>query len=245
MKNNVSLEKEFETRLCYSLISDTMKDVEQDLIKVKATRFLHNYPWSYGKRLRPMVFLLSNLSMRAATTRSLDVSARESQFASAIELLHEASLVYGDVVDKNKAERGNPMLQMMHDKGVSLLISDFLVFQGLKLILDAADFSDDIFLAKELENARVSISRAEAKRLERYLNQGSIYERMNMESYVDIIANKTAAFFSGCSEAGAALGGAGIEERKKFRKFGINLGILFHMMDDMVDMLGDESIVEL
>ncbi len=244
MKSHLSPVNEFQTRLCYSLVSDIMERVERDLIEVKAIRFLHNYSWAYGKRLRPIVFLLSNLSMRAATTRSLETSARESQFASAIELLHEASLIHDDIVDKSNVRRGKPALQVTHGEGLSLLIGDYLIFQGLKLILDAAESREDIFLAKELANAGLSIAHGEAEQLDRYLNQESIDDRMSMDNYLGIIAKKTAAFFSGCSEAGAALGGADIDVRKNFREFGMNLGLLFQMMDDMMDILGDEAVAK-
>jgi geranylgeranyl pyrophosphate synthase len=244
MKSSLSPVNEFKTRLCYTLVSDIMERVERELVEVKAIQFLNNYSWTYGKRLRPIVFLLSNLSMRTATTRSLETSARESQFASAIELLHEASLIHDDIVDKSNLRRGKPTLQVTHGDGLSLLIGDYLIFQGLKLILDAAESQEDIYLAKELANAGLSIAHGEAEQLDRYLNQDSIDIRMSMENYLGIIAKKTAAFFSGCSEAGAALGGADIEVRKNFREFGMNLGLLFQMMDDMMDILGDESIAK-
>ena len=244
MKSSLSPVNEFKARLCYTLVSDIMERVERELLEVKAIQFLNNYSWAYGKRLRPIVFLLSNLSMRTATTRSLVTSARESQFASAIELLHEASLIHDDIVDKSNLRRGKPTLQVTHGDGLSLLIGDYLIFQGLKLILDAAESQEDIYLAKELANAGLSIAHGEAEQLDRYLNQDSIDERMSMENYLGIIAKKTAAFFSGCSEAGAALGGADIEVRKNFREFGMNLGLLFQMMDDMMDILGDETIAK-
>ena len=244
MKNNLTPINEFQTRLCYSLVSDIMERVERDLIQLKAIRFLHDYSWAYGKRLRPIIFLLSNLSMRASTTRSLQTNDRESQFASAIELLHEASLIHDDIVDNSHLRRGKPTLQITHGEGLSLLIGDYLIFQGIKLILDAAESREDIFLAKELANAGLSIAHGEAEQLDRYLNQDSIDDRMSMTNYLGIIAKKTAAFFSGCSEAGAALGGADIDVRKNFREFGMNLGLLFQMMDDMMDILGDESVAK-
>ena len=135
-------------------------------------------------------------------------------------------------------------MQVTHGEGLSLLIGDYLIFQGLKLILDAAESREDIFLAKELANAGLSIAHGEAEQLDRYLNQNNIDDRMSMDNYLGIIAKKTAAFFAGCSEAGAALGGADIEVRKNFREFGMNLGLLFQMMDDMMDILGDESVAK-
>lgn len=235
---------EFHTYLCYSLVADILEKVEHHLHEVKAIRILNNHHWTGGKRLRPIVFLLSNLSMREANARCLENHDRETLFASSVELLHEASLIHDDIVDKSDVRRGQPTMQMTHGEGLSLLIGDYLIFQGLKLILDAAESHEDIKLAKELANTGLSIAHGEAEQLNRYLNQDSVDIRMSMENYFGIIAKKTAAFFAGCAEAGAALGGADVEVRKNYREFGMNLGLLFQMMDDMMDVYGDVSLAQ-
>jgi geranylgeranyl pyrophosphate synthase len=235
---------EFHTRLCHSLVADILEKVELHLREVKAIHILNNHPWASGKRLRPIVFLLSNLSMRAANIRSLETHDRETLFAASIELLHEASLIHDDIVDKSDVRRGKPTMQMTHGEGLSLLIGDYLIFLGLKLILDAAESLEDIILARELANTGLSIAHGEAEQLNHYLNQDSDDVRMSIENYLGIIAKKTAAFFAGCAEAGAALGGADVGIRNHYREFGMNLGLLFQMMDDMMDIYGDASLAQ-
>lgn len=244
MESSKNSANDFQTRLCHSLVSDILEQVEHRLREVKAIQILNNHSWANGKRLRPIVFLLSNLSMRAANIRSLDTHDRETLFASSIELLHEASLIHDDIVDKSDVRRGMPTMQMTHGEGLSLLIGDYLIFQGLKLILDAAETNEDIILARELANTGLSIAHGEAEQLNRYLNQDSADIRMSIENYFGIIAKKTAAFFAGCAEAGAALGGADVAIRNNYREFGMNLGLLFQMMDDMMDIFGDESLAQ-
>lgn len=234
----------FHARLCYSLVADIIKQVEQELLQAKAVSFLCDYPWSPGKRLRPITFLLSNLSIRVDQSKATDVNGRESSLASAIELLHEASLIHDDLVDKSEIRRGVPSMQMQHGEGLSLLIGDYMIFQGLKSILDAAESEADIVLARELTNTGLNIAHGEADQLDRYLNQRDWQERMAMDNYLDIIAKKTAAFFAGCAEAGAALGGASIETREVFREFGMKMGILFQMTDDMIDILGNPDVAQ-
>jgi geranylgeranyl pyrophosphate synthase len=241
MENNNIQDASFRSRLCYSLVAEVMDQVERELLEVKTIQFLQHFTWSHGKRLRPIVFLLSNFSMRAYCSRSLVINKRESRFASAIELLHEASLIHDDLVDKSELRRGNPTLQMTHGEGLSLLVGDYMIFQSLKLILDAAESKQDILLARELADTGIHIAHGEAEQLERYLHQRDTHERMNINNYIGIIAKKTAAFFAGCAEAGAAIGGGEVEMRSIFRDFGMNLGLLFQMQDDMMDIYGNEK----
>jgi len=161
--------------------------------------------------------------------------------AAAIELLHEASLIHDDLVDRSEVRRGEPTMQMVNGQGLALLIGDYMVFRGLKLILDAAETKDDIVLAQELANTGLSIAHGEVEQLNRYLKRQEWIERISMNAYIELIAKKTAAFFAGCAEAGAALGGADATIKKVYREFGMNMGIVFQMMDDLIDIFGDSK----
>jgi geranylgeranyl pyrophosphate synthase len=229
----------FETRLCHSLVADVLGEVEQQLATIKMVRFLADYPWPRGKRLRPMTFLLANFSIRVERSWNVSVNGRESRLATAIELLHEASLVHDDLVDRSDLRRGVPSVQMVKGDGLALLIGDYMVFRGLKLILDSATTGEDIALAQELANTGLEIAHGEADQLARYLLPLSADERMSMDNYLDVIAKKTAVFFAGCAEAGAALAKAPRALRRCYREFGMNLGLLFQMTDDLIDIAGD------
>ena len=238
---NSLLENNFHSRLCYSLVADIITKVERELIKLKTLRFLQNVPYKQGKRLRPLIFLLSNLSIRAAHNQPLDASVREARLACAIELLHEASLIHDDIVDKSDLRRGAPTLQISQGEGLSLLIGDYMIFQSLKLILDSAESREDIILAREFMETGLYIAQGEAEQLDRYLNRNSVKSRMSLEIYIDIIAKKTAVFFAGCADAGTALANAHRDIRFIYREFGMNLGLVFQMMDDVMDLIGDEN----
>ena len=238
---NFLLENNFHSRLCYSLVADIITKVERELIKLKTLRFLQNIPYKQGKRLRPLIFLLSNLSIRAAHNQPLDTNVREARLACAIELLHEASLIHDDIVDKSDLRRGAPTLQISQGEGLSLLIGDYMIFQSLKLILDSAESQEDILLAREFMETGLHIAQGEAEQLDRYLNRNSVKNRMSLEIYIDIIAKKTAVFFAGCADAGTALANADPNIRAIYHEFGMNLGLVFQMMDDIMDLIGDES----
>ncbi|HBI22414.1 MAG TPA: hypothetical protein DDY37_07535 [Legionella sp.] len=237
-------DEQFKTRLCYTLVVDIIGEMERELFEIKAIRFLNNFTWKQGKRLRPLIFLLSNLSIRSAHHKPLQTGGRESKLASAIELLHEASLIHDDIVDKSDIRRGAPTLQMSQGEGLSLLIGDYMIFQGLKLILDSAESRDDILLARELMSTGLQIAHGEAEQLDRYLNRNKVENRMHIDTYIGIIAKKTAAFFAGCADAGTALANASNEHREIYREFGMNLGLVFQMLDDLMDILGDEHCAQ-
>ena len=237
------MQSEFQSRLCYTLVSDLLRDSEVHLVEAKSVRFLCDYPWVAGKRLRPIAFLLSNLSVQIERFGQVSVDGRESRLAAAIELLHEASLVHDDLVDRAQVRRGVPTVQMENGQGLALLIGDYMVFRGLKLVLDAAESRQDILLAQELANAGLQIAHGEADQLDRYLRRLDWDERMSLAHYLDVIAKKTAAFFAGCCEAGAAMAGAPAGPcARPTAEFGHNLGIYFQIMDDLMDVLGDAGV---
>jgi len=230
---------DFQNRLCRTLVADLLREVEGELFEVKSIRFLADHPWAPGKRLRPITFLLAYLSVEAEKTGVPSVNGRESRLAAAIELMHEASLVHDDIVDRSLLRRGKPTLQVVNGDGLAILIGDYMVFRGLKLVLDAARSREDIMLAQELADTGLAIAHGEADQLDAYLNRRSVEERMSMEMYVQVIGKKTAAFFAGCAEGGAALAGAAQQLRQAYRSFGMNMGLVFQMADDLMDIIGE------
>ncbi len=229
----------FSSRLCRTLVADILREVEYELVEVKSVRILIDFPWVPGKRLRPITFLLAYLSVALDKTPTPSANGRESRLAAAIELMHEASLVHDDLVDRSMLRRGKPTMQAVNGDGLALLVGDYMVFRGLKLVLDAARTREDILLAQELANMGLSIAQGEADQLDTFLNRRDWEQRMSMSAYIGVIGKKTAAFFAGCAEGGASLAGAGPGLREKYRDFGMNMGLVFQMVDDLMDVVGD------
>lgn len=230
---------EFRERLCRTLVEGLLEEVELLLIEVRSAQFLANHPWPPGKRLRPMVFLLSNLSIQAAGPGAPSANGRKSRLAAAIELLHEASLVHDDIVDRSPTRRGLPSVHTANGDGMAVLIGDYMVFRGMKLILDSVTSLQDVALARELTDTGLRIAHGEIDQLHRRLNRGDA--RIGLDEYLDVISHKTAGFFAGCAEAGAALAGAPAPLRRHYRRFGMNLGLAFQMVDDVMDVFGDSD----
>lgn len=232
---------DFHQRLCRTLVADTLGKVERELAEIKSVRFLVDCPWPPGKRLRPITFLLAYLSVAVEKTLTPSIDGRESRLAAAIELMHEASLVHDDLVDRSLLRRGKGTVQTVHGDGIAILIGDYMVFRGLKLVLDAARSQQDIVLARELANTGLAIAHGEVDQLDAYLNHRDPEQRMSLDHYLNVIGKKTASFFAGCAEGGAALAGAGKDLRQIYRSFGMNMGLVFQMVDDLMDLLGDEA----
>jgi geranylgeranyl pyrophosphate synthase len=173
-----------------------------------------------GKRLRPLVLLLAG----RAYTSDIDnlVTA-----AAGVELLHTASLVHDDNIDRAALRRGRPTLNSSLSSGAVILIGDFLFAQSAILAaatqsprvvgIFAASLGDicDGQLREMIDSHRVEQSRAE-------------YERR--------IYGKTAALFAGAAEMGAVLGGAPEADVSALRGYGADLGMAFQIMDDVLDL---------
>lgn len=173
-----------------------------------------------GKRLRPLVLLLAG---RAYTT-DLD---RLVTAAAGVELLHTASLVHDDNIDRASLRRGRPTLNTSLSSGAVILIGDYLFAQSA--ILAAATESPRVVgifasalgdicdgqLREMIDSHRVEQTRAE-------------YDRR--------IYGKTASLFAGAAEMGAVLGGAPPADTAALRAYGSDLGMAFQIMDDVLDL---------
>lgn len=232
-------------RLFYSLVQDEVDIVEAKLAEVKA-EFEPNCGselQTQGKRLRPILFLLSNRFTRFILGEDMETSPREIAIAVAIELVHEASLIHDDIVDGSELRRGKPSLNNSLGNAMALLVGDYLFARFYTLVLDHTDKLTDIRTISCLAEIALHIVRGELQQLAKVHYSTQASERTSVEAYLDIITAKTALFFAGCCEAGGALAGADRRLKSYFHMFGLNLGIAFQIMDDVLDVTGNEVVV--
>jgi geranylgeranyl pyrophosphate synthase len=227
--------------LWQSLTAPFLDEARREIDRARAARFVRHVALPPGKEIRASVFLLSYLSFAGNGSALNGSRARLTRMSAAIELLHEASLVHDDLVDGSTTRRGVASAFATNGSGLALLTGDYLLFRGLKLVLDSAESIRDIKLAQELANTGLSIAEGEASQLDRYLHPTDYRDRMSLDAYLGVIGKKTASFFAGCAEAGAALAGAGNQVRLAYREFGMSLGFAFQIVDDTIDVTGDEK----
>ncbi|MEA2645955.1 MAG: octaprenyl-diphosphate synthase, partial [Chloroflexota bacterium] len=173
-----------------------------------------------GKRLRPqLAYLASRLGPHHDP-------ARASTLASVVEFIHNATLVHDDVVDESPMRRGRPAVHVAYGPGAAVRVGDFYFGRAATLLA-------------QLDNGRTTrlIVDAVARVCEAQIEEFSYRGMDNLEEagYLRIVEGKTAALFAGACAAGASLGGAGDDIVEAMAAYGLNLGIAFQMVDDVLD----------
>jgi len=181
-----------------------------------------------GKRIRPLLVLLS---ARAASGKA-DIK-RIAPIAVAVELIHTATIIHDDIIDKSEKRRGIATVNKKWGENTAILAGDMLFSKSFELIgtHEIRELSGIVGEACE--------SLAQGEMLE-LLHIGNA--SMTEEVYLEILERKTAHLFEACAECGAILGGAGKSEVEALSKFGYFLGISFQLIDDILDITGDEKL---
>lgn len=178
-----------------------------------------------GKRLRPMLVLLSSYLCGA---ESADDAVIHS---TVVEYIHAATLLHDDVVDDSGTRRGLPSANAKFGNSVSVLVGDYLFAKSFSLM--AASSSKEIIRA--VSDATRSLAEGEVLQL---VHIGNI--EITEEQYLDVVYRKTGALITACCEIGGWLGDATPEQRRALASFGKNIGIAFQMVDDLLDFTSDQ-----
>ena len=182
-----------------------------------------------GKRFRPILLLLTFLSFKKKSNSNI------LKAAAAVELLHSASLIHDDIVDESTMRRGQKTSNVIWGDHASVLAGDFLLSKSLWLI-------------NQTKNNHVmnSVTNAASELADGQIMDLAFSKKFNdfsIKSYFKMISLKTASLLSSCSEVGAILAGANSQKVKAMKNFGLNLGISFQIVDDMLDFTGDTKIL--
>lgn len=181
---------------------------------------------SGGKRLRPA---LVSLSARATLPQKPGTKNQELvKIASAVELVHIASLIHDDVIDEANLRHNKPTINSRYGRNVSIALGDYLYSRAFELVASCG--SSDILSC---------IAQATALMCEGELVQ--VCERDNLsllkEHYLIIVKKKTASLFAASCQAGAMLSRPPDYIRVAFKEYGLNFGIAFQIVDDCLDLV--------
>ncbi len=189
---------------------------------------------SGGKRLRPMLVLAA---AHLADERGVYQEAAHIQMASAVELIHTATLLHDDVVDESAQRRNQPSARILWGNPASILVGDFLLGRAFEITVAVG----------ELEALRV-LSRtasiiAEGEVMQLAVNDSTQDDATQMDQtrIIEIISAKTASLFSAAAETGAILAQCSGEKRAALTQYGHHLGMAFQLMDDALDYDGASS----
>jgi octaprenyl-diphosphate synthase len=178
-----------------------------------------------GKRLRPLLVLLTATALGRCDTAHIT-------FAAVIEFIHTATLLHDDVVDISSLRRGRPTANAEFGNAPSVLVGDFLYTRAFQLMVRLGDMD---ILTHMAETTNI-IAEGEVLQLTRAGDAST-----NEAQYLDVITRKTAILFAAACYGAATLSGAEETTRNILREFGLNLGIAFQMIDDVLDYDGNPA----
>lgn len=199
------------------------KDLESDvpLIRKVAEYVLT----SGGKRVRPALLLLAARLCGYSDDKAVPL-------ASVIEFIHTATLLHDDVVDSATLRRGIASANTLWGNEASVLVGDFLFSKSFSLMVGVGSLD----ILRVLSNATTIIAEGEVLQL---LCTGEL--DLTEEQYIDVVRSKTAILMSAACEAGAILGEASQSQQQALADFGMDLGIAFQLMDDLLDYVATEE----
>ncbi len=180
---------------------------------------------SGGKRLRPMLTL-------AAARMCGYAGNGHVKLAAGVEFMHTATLLHDDVVDGSDLRRGKLAARMVWGNPASVLVGDFLLGQAFKMMVEVGSLE-----------ALAILSNAAAVIAEGEVNQLAASQKLatTEDEYLSIVSAKTASLFAASAEVGPVLAGRPASERAAFRSYGANLGLVFQLIDDVLDYGGNAN----
>ena len=185
-----------------------------------------------GKRIRPV------LTLATAESRGADPAA-VLPTAAALELIHTYSLIHDDLpsIDDDELRRGRPTCHVVYGEDVALLAGDGLFSEAFHLVLDGQPAEPETLLAVVTEIARATGLGG--------MVGGQYMDIAGLAAGHDDLARmhelKTGRLIEAAVVAGALLTGAGGGEVEAYRAFGRAIGLLFQIVDDILDETGDAS----
>ena len=182
--------------------------------------------WQKGKRIRPLLVLLSAKACGGAP------SEMTHRAAALVELLHTATLVHDDVVDDAERRRGVFSINALWKNKIAVLMGDFLLSRGLLLSLDHNDYT----VLHTLSDAVRRMSEGELLQIEK-----SRLLDIDEETYFRIISDKTASLISACTKSGAVSVSDDEDLIERMDRFGETLGLAFQIRDDLFDYSEQDS----
>jgi octaprenyl-diphosphate synthase len=187
----------------------------------------HHILFSGGKRLRPLLMVLS--------ARLCGYNGNNApKYSTIFEYLHAATLLHDDLVDDAAMRRGKPVANSVWDTSTAVLVGDFLLARSLSI----ASETGRTRIIKVIAGITENMSQGEIQQL---MRKGAL--DLNEEEYMEVIRRKTAVLFQGACRMSAILTDMPQNKEKALAKYGLNLGLAFQMADDLLDYTVDSAML--
>lgn len=223
-----SVGRETPIEALHGLVAEDLREVNAVIVErmkspvVLISELAGHIIASGGKRLRPMLTL-------AAAKMCGYAGRRHINLAACIEFIHTATLLHDDVVDDSELRRGNATANAVWGNKPSVLVGDFLFSRAFQLSVEDGSLK----VLDILASTSAILAEGEVMQL-MTSNDTSTSEA----AYLDVITAKTAALFRSACQLGAVVAGRPAGEEEALKAFGLNLGILYQLVDDTLDYSG-------
>jgi geranylgeranyl pyrophosphate synthase len=219
-------------------LNQIYQPVQEDLVRVRESLrsiIKVDFPWlseqlnyvvgSGGKGIRPALTLLAGKFYDYNLEYLLPMAA-------SVELMHTATLIHDDAIDKSAVRRSQPTIYQLWGEEPAILLGDYLFAKAGEFVSDTKNPR----VIKLFSQTLATISSGE-------LNQffGAFKLEQTRQQYFQRVARKTASLFSLATESGAILSRATEKSVKALKDYGHNLGIAFQIVDDLLDFIGTEE----
>ena len=175
---------------------------------------------SGGKRIRPLIVLLS---ARACGASDLD---RIVKAAAMIEFIHTATLLHDDVVDNSDSRRGIKTAHQSFGNESTILVGDFLYSRAFQIMVQI----NHMGIMEVMSDATNTIAEGEVLQL---INSGN--PKINKEQYLEVIYRKTGKLFEAAMVVGGLLSNQSQKVLNTLQLFGKELGMAYQIVDDVLD----------
>ena len=192
-----------------------------------------------GKRLRPVLVIAASEAVGCSQEAVMPA-------AGALEMIHTYSLIHDDLpaMDDDSLRRGNPTSHLVFGEAMAILAGDALLTQAFHLLAGAADGSPP----DPERRLRAVAVLAKAAGVEGMIG-GQVVDiesegkKVGAETLSYIHHHKTGALMEAAARLGALLGGGNEQEIDLLARFGKEIGLAFQIIDDVLDVEGDESLL--
>lgn len=193
---------------------------------LEVSQFLLSNP---GKRLRPALVLLS---AKAGSNKDLSHDDKLIKVASAIEMIHWASLVHDDVIDHSLIRHNSPSVNKKWGLEVSIALGDYLYSKAFEIIASCKNI-DMLHYISQITSVMCEGELTQVR------TRGDV--SLMKRQYLSIIEKKTASLFSASCKVGAMLSDCEEFIQSSLKNYGLNFGIAYQIVDDCMDLIGDKT----
>lgn len=155
---------------------------------------------------------------------------------ASIEIIHNFTLVHDDLMDQDPIRRGLDAVHVAYDDSTAINAGDAMLAVAFEILAESPHIEQDklAFLVRSIGEMVRNVASGQQEDIS-FESRESVSE----DEYIEMIKGKTSVMFETCAGTGAILAGASDDIVDNMKKWGLNLGLCFQLMDDLIDITGD------